>query len=258
VLAVAFIVVGVAAGGTFGYDFAEGRGSFFLARPLPAFTLVAGRILSGLLLAAGTFVSVMAAHWVSTSDAATFHFLVLSRTHAYALAIAWTMGLYLGLAAATQARSEEGPRSIAAVAAVVIRVTVILAVTMLVFGLFADLVLRAYLAQGPARLFFGSFVWGAFAASVAGIMAGRTDRLRIARIQNTVMAGGRGCDFGFGVWRLAVGLEPGPREHPGHQGCGKLTRRTIRLHPRKRRSRRPHNRIARPSSSIWHRAPRAC
>ena len=63
-MAVAFVVVGIAAGATFGSDFTDGKSSFFFARPLPTGVLIAGRFAALLTLTAAAFFSFMTSFWI--------------------------------------------------------------------------------------------------------------------------------------------------------------------------------------------------
>ena len=68
ILMVAFAIVGAAAGLFFGSDFDEGKSSFYFARPLPTLSLIAGRFVALVALAAMAFAAFMASLWISSSD----------------------------------------------------------------------------------------------------------------------------------------------------------------------------------------------
>ncbi|MBX7184304.1 MAG: hypothetical protein K1Y01_04080, partial [Vicinamibacteria bacterium] len=104
-----FAVVGLAAGGYFGIDFADGRGSFFLARPLSTWTLILGRLLAVLTLGAAAFLAFMISNWLSTSDQSQWKLAILTTDHAEALAIGWTVALFVALAHAAQGPDQRRP-----------------------------------------------------------------------------------------------------------------------------------------------------
>lgn len=183
-----FAVVGLAAGGYFGNDFADGRGSFFFARPLSSFTLILGRLVAVLALAVAAFLAFMLANWLSTSDRSQWRLAILTQDHAEALGVGWAVGLFVALAHAAQGPTQRQPLGLRYMILMPFRMAFPLVVALATFGLFADLVVRAYNTRTPAKLFFGSWVAAFLIASCAGIVAGRTERLRIARFQNGVVA----------------------------------------------------------------------
>jgi len=209
-LALVFAVVGLAAGGYFGNDFSQGRGSFFFARPLSAWTLILGRLLAVLTLGAAAFLAFMTSNWLSTSDRSQWTLAILTLDHAAALGIGWVVALFMALAVAAQGPVQPqrlGPREAILMP---FRIGLALGVPLLTFGLFADLVVRAYMTKTPPKVFFGSLMAGFLIASCAGIVAGRTERLRIARFQNGVvtLTVALVCAGVLAVWTWV--LHPGP------------------------------------------------
>ena len=188
ILVVAFAVVGIAAGATFGSDFNDGKSSFFFARPLSAGVLIAGRFAALLTLAGGVFVSFMAVSWLASNARTGWTLSVLNRWHAEALGTGWALSLFVSLATAARARALGSEGGIRALAMIPVRLGLHLGAFLLLFGLFADLVLRAYRNDfTPIRLFIGSWVVASLVASCVAIAWGRTERLRIARLQGRVM-----------------------------------------------------------------------
>jgi hypothetical protein len=189
IVAIAFVVVGIAAGGTFGSDFSEGKSSFFFARPLPAGVLIVGRFAALLALAAAAFFSFMASFWVSSSDRSAWTLSVLTRVHGEVLLSAWALALFVSLAAAARGRGVRVEGGMRAMVLIPIRLTLAMGAFLLMFGLFADLVLRAYFSDfTPIRIFGLSWVAASLVASCVAIAGGRTERLRISRLQGRVMA----------------------------------------------------------------------
>lgn len=187
-LAVVFLMVGVAAGGTFGSDFAEGRGSFFFARPLTSVSLIAGRLAGLGALAAITFAAYMASFWLSSSEAARFEPTVLHLGHARFLCVGWVLSLFGSLAVAVHARGQGPARRLRDIFGSGLRMLAILAAFLVTFGLFTDLIVRAYFGStAPVRAFLWSWVAVCLGASCAAIIAGRSERLRIARFLGGVM-----------------------------------------------------------------------
>jgi hypothetical protein len=188
IVAVAFVVVGMAAGGTFGSDFSDGKSSFFFARPLPAGVLIAGRFAALLALAAVAFFSFMASYWVSSSDRSAWTLSILTRVHAEVLLSAWALALFISLAGAVRGRGVRAEGGTRAMVMIPIRLIVAMGAFLLMFGLFADLVLRAYFSDfTPIRIFGLSWVAASLVASCVAIAGGRTERLRISRFQGRVM-----------------------------------------------------------------------
>ena len=189
IVAVAFMVVGVAAGASFGSDFSDGKSSFFFARPLPTAVLIAGRFAALLTLAAAAFFSFMASSWISSSDRSLWTLSVLTPFHAEALLSAWALSLFVSLAAAARGRGVRAEGGMRAMLMIPVRLGLSMGAFLLVFGLFADLVLRAYFNDfAPIRVFGLSWVAASFVASCVAMAIGRTDRTRISRLQGRVMA----------------------------------------------------------------------
>jgi len=188
IVAVAFVVVGISAGGTFGGDFSDGKSSFFFARPLPAGVLIVGRFAALLALAAAAFFSFMASFWVSSSDRSGWTLSVLTRFHAEVLMSAWSLSLFVSLAAAARGRGVRVEGGMRAMVMIPVRLGLSMGAFLLIFGLFADLVLRAYFSDfRPIKLFGLSWVAASLVASCLAIAGGRTERLRISRFQGRVM-----------------------------------------------------------------------
>lgn len=178
------VIVGLACGGTFGSDFAEGKGSFFFARPLPAGALIAGRAIAVVALATTAFVAAMAANWISTSDRSQWQFFVLDIRHAEALVASWSLALFMSVGVAAQGRTQSvkwGPREYFLAP---FRLALSLLASLVPFGLFADMMVRAYSTPTPAKILFGSFVVAAFVSSCLAIIEGRADRSRMTRFLN--------------------------------------------------------------------------
>lgn len=186
-LALALGLTGVAAGGYFGSDFADGRGSFFFARPLPMIALIGGRIAALLGLAAASFVAFMASSWLARNELSDWSLSVIGWSHAQVLAVTWSLALYASLAIAASGRNRRHEWKWRDALTVPVRLLLILAGAIGIFGLFADLMVRAYASPGPVRLMFGSWIVAAAIASLVAIAAGRTEGMRIARFQHIVV-----------------------------------------------------------------------
>lgn len=191
VLAAAFALIGIAAGAQFGNDFKEGRSSFFFARPLPTGALIAGRLASTLVMAAASYAAFTLSYWISSRKQNDFHLSLLTMTHARALAISFALALYFGLAIAVHAPAERSTGRVRALLMSLLRLLASLGGFILIFGLFADLSVRAYFhtRTPPFLVFAGSWIAATFLSSCVAIVAGRTERLRIRQAQNRVMAG---------------------------------------------------------------------
>lgn len=188
ILLATFALVGASCGGYFGNDFAEGRSSFFFARPLPTWALIGGRILAVLTLTGGAFVAFMASNWLSTTEQGEWKFWILDHRHPRILLLAWVVSLFVSLGIAARARDTRSPRGWRELVVIPLRLSAMLGAFLLMFGLFADLILRAYFDSfRPIEIFLWSWLIAALVASVMAIAAGRTERLRIARFQNLVM-----------------------------------------------------------------------
>ncbi len=187
VLVALFLLVGAACGGYFGTDFAEGRSSFFFARPLPTRALITGRATALLVLAGVAFLAFMASNWISSTEA-NWTAWILEKRHAYALVVAWSVSLFVSLGIAARARDSRGRSGMRDAIVIPLRLSASIAAFFLMFGLFADLVLRAYAESfRPIELFLWSWAIASLVASFVAIASGRTERLRIARLQSLVM-----------------------------------------------------------------------
>jgi hypothetical protein len=210
-LTLALALVGVASGGYFGSDFAEGRSSFFFARPLSAAALIGGRFTGLLAVAAGAVSSFTASYWLSSRGSADFHWRLLAPSHGEALGVAWILSLFFGLAVAARSRGEGSPGWWRTMVMFPLRLGLALGAFILVFGLFADLVLRAYSNDPtPIRLFARSWVAAGLVASCVAIAGGRTERLRIWRLQSRVMIGHFALVSAVVLAAWAYVLHPGP------------------------------------------------
>jgi len=187
ILVVGFAVVGVVAGGYFGADFIDGRSSFFFARPLTTSALIGGRFVGLLALSASFFFAFMASYWLSSSDRSEWTLAILTWDHAAALGTGWAIALFTALAHAAQGPTQRYVSRPSDIVAVPVRMGLLLGAAIATFGLFADLMLRAYITKTPAKIFFGSWIVASFIASCVAIAAGRTERLRISRFQNGVV-----------------------------------------------------------------------
>jgi|CXWL01.1.fsa_nt_gi hypothetical protein len=186
-LALALGLTGLAAGGYFGNDFAEGRGSFYFARPLPVIALIGGRITSLLGLAAAAFGAFMASSWLARNELSDWSFSVVNWSHLQVLAATWSVSLYASLAIAASGRNRQREWKWRDALTVPVRLVLILGGVLAIFGLFADLMVRAYASPGPMKLMFFSWIVAAAMASGVAIAAGRTEGMRIARFQHIVM-----------------------------------------------------------------------
>lgn len=187
-LVAVFVLVGASCGGYFGNDFAEGRSSFFFARPLPTTALVGGRIAALLVLALASYLAFLSSNWVSSPSSSEWSPWILDKRHAYALIVGWAVALFVSLGIAARARDPRGGRSVRELMVIPLRLGASLAAFLLMFGLFADLILRAYLGSSrPVEIFAWSWVIASLVASFVAIASGRTERLRIARLQSLVM-----------------------------------------------------------------------
>ena len=211
ILLLAFLVVGAAAGGFFGSDFADGRSSFFFGRPLSTWALIAGRFAGLLALAAAVFSAFMASYWLSSRGRIEFHPWILNPAHAEALGTGWALSLFLALAIAARSRGSVARGALQTFIIVPLRLALSLGAFLLVFGLFADLVLRAYFNDfRPIRFFYESWVAASFVACCVAIAGGRTERLRIARLQGLVMAAHFALVSVVVVTAWTYVLHPGP------------------------------------------------
>lgn len=187
VLVALFVLVGAACGGYFGTDFAEGRSSFFFARPLPTWALIGGRVAALLLLAGVSFLAFLASNGISSTESKWTPW-ILEKRHAYALGIGWSVSLFVSLGIAARARDPRGRSGMRDAIVIPMRISASITAFFLMFGLFADLILRAYFNNfRPIELFFWSWAIASLVASFVAIASGRTERLRIARLQSLVM-----------------------------------------------------------------------
>lgn len=183
-----FFLVGAACGGYFGNDFSEGRSSFFFARPLPTWALIGGRVVALLALTSAAFLAFMTSNWLSTTKPGEWTFWILEKRHPQVLIIAWAVSLFVSLGIAARARDTRGHKGFRELVLIPLRLGAILGSFLLMFGLFADLVVRAYFNSfRPMELFFWSGLGACLIASFVAIAKGRTERLQIARSQNLVM-----------------------------------------------------------------------
>lgn len=218
-LVLAFITVGVASGGYFGNDFAEGRSSFFFARPLSSFALIAGRLGGLLALSAATFAAFMASYWISSRGRSDFNLFVLTTTHIRVLTTSFAIALFLALAIAAHGKGHRPRAGVGGMVKSLLRMGAPLGMFILTFGLFADLAVRAYMSTvTPIRAFFGSGIIATLLASGVAIVAGRTEGLRIARFQTGVMAGYLALASTVVALAWAYVLHPGPLAIEGVQG----------------------------------------
>lgn len=186
-LAVALGLTGLAAGGYFGNDFADGRGSFFFARPLSIAVLIAGRLTALLGLAGAVVVAFMASSWLARNQLSDWSLSVLQWSHLQVLGITWSVSLYASLAMAASGRNRRHEWKWKDALTVPVRLALILGGTLAIFGLFADLTVRAYASPAPVKLMFGSWIVAAAVSSLVAIAAGRTEGMRIARFQHIVV-----------------------------------------------------------------------
>jgi hypothetical protein len=205
-------IVGLALGGYFGNDFAEGKGSFFFARPLPTWALLAGRVGALLAISGVAFIAFMASLWISSSDLSEWSLDILTWDHAAALGASWSLSLFFGLALAARARlwrsgQKRSPRDLIKIP---LRLTLSVGAVILIFGLFADLTVRAYRTQTPVRILFGSWVVACLVASWVAIAAGRTESLRIIRFMDLVTYGYVTIATGVIAAAWTYVLHPGP------------------------------------------------
>ena len=181
-----FGITALVAGGAFGADFAEGKPSFFFARPLSTLTLLMGRIaaLAGLLVSAcGGFVL---SHWLSARQTLAESFVPITAKDLWALGVAWAISLFFSLGISANTRQSSRP-GLSFVWVAPLRLVAVLGTTALMFGLFTDIVMRAYDSPTPMKLLFGSYLAAAFLVSCVAIELGRTDRLTITRVMNIGM-----------------------------------------------------------------------
>ncbi len=210
-LTVTFGLVGAAAGVYFGADFAEGRSSFFFARPLGTAALILGRVVALIALTALSFAAFMASNWLSTSDRSRWAFAIVDAAHLQTLAGTWALWLFISLAIAVRSRTQGVASRWRDMVVIPLRLGLCVLAFLLVFGLFSDLVVRAYSDSWfPMRAFFASWVVAGALASFVAMAGGRTERLRIASLQMRVIA----IHFALvavsvvGAW--AYVLHPGP------------------------------------------------
>jgi hypothetical protein len=187
VLAGLFALAGLVCGVRFGIDFLEGRGSFFFARPLPSWVLFISRFMTMLGLAVMTYVALMASNWLATSERAAWRVWPVARLHLEVLISCWALSFFFGVAASAHSHSRPGQNRVPAWILIPLRLVLGLGLAITIFGFFADLAMRAYKSQLPARLFIGSWIAAAFAAGCAAVVQGRTERLRMARFISGVL-----------------------------------------------------------------------
>ncbi len=219
VLLVAFLVVGSATGGHFGNDFVDGKGAFYFARPLPTWALITGRLVGLVGLAAGVFGALVASFGLSKGFTALFDSPILSTSHGVALGASWAVSLFGSLAIAASGRARRHQWKVSDLWKVPLGLTLSLGGTLLIFGLFADLTMRAFpMGPTPIRLLFGSMFLAAAVASCVAIAAGRTEGLRIARFQNGVVFGHVFLLAMVTVAAWTYVLHPGPEAVQAVQG----------------------------------------
>ncbi len=210
VLLVALGIVGVAAGEFFGGDFAEGKSSYYFARPLPTASFFAGRLISVLTLAAGALAAFMTSFTLSSSEGSPTDLSILPRTHGAALAGGWCVALYFRLAVAVSSKNVRSPKPWLELAKAPFRLAFSLGSVIFVFGLFGDLMLRAYRGPNAMKLLVGSWVVACLIASLVGIAQGRTEGLRIARFQRLVGFAHAGLAALAVIAAWVYVLHPGP------------------------------------------------
>lgn len=206
-----FTIVGLALGGSFGNDFADGKGSFFFARPLPTWALLAGKVAALLAISLSAFVACMASLWLSSNDSSLWSFDILTWRHAEALGISWTLSLFTGLAVAVRRKQSRHKGSARDLIKIPLRLTLIIGAVILIFGLFADLMVRAYLTPAPLRLLLGSSVVACLIASCVAIAAGRAESLRIARFIDRITYASAALQAAVVVAAWTYLLHPGPQ-----------------------------------------------
>ena len=204
-----FGITGLVAGGAFGADFAEGKPSFFFARPLATSQLFAGRIaaLAGLVLSGCLGFTV--SHWLSGRQTLVESFVPITAKDLWALGVAWVVSLFFSLGVSANTR-QTARRSLGAFMLAPLRIAASLAITGLMFGLFTDVVIRAFDSTKPASLLFGSYAVAAFLSSCVAIEMGRTDRLTITRVLNLGMYFHTALVFAAVAAAWAYILHPGP------------------------------------------------
>ncbi|MEO8359166.1 MAG: hypothetical protein ABI672_03970 [Vicinamibacteria bacterium] len=210
-LGLLMVVVGVAAGLTFGGDFTAGRASFVFARPLSITTLFAGRLLAMIGLAVGTGGIFLLTRQIFGSPEQAGFFLMSHDRTLQLLLMSWSVALFLGLAVSPKRESaaqSHGPRSWVITS---LRTMVTLAAFIYGFGYFADFAARTRSSTSlPVRWFFEGWIFACFVASVLGISMGRADftALRRARSRTMAVALGLCCVIVFGARVYALNIRP--------------------------------------------------
>jgi len=179
-------IAAVIAGACFGLDFGENRPSFFYARPLSTPALFAGRVAALAALVVLSIGAFLTAQWLSGLVWAADPMVRIQRWHAQVIATAWSVALFFALAAAAQTR-QHAPIGLGAFILGAVRMIAVLAVTALMVGLVADIVMRAYERPTPVIILMRSYVIAGFIASCIAIELGRTNRLRIIQILTLAM-----------------------------------------------------------------------
>jgi hypothetical protein len=210
VLLMVLALVGLVSGVRFGTDFMEGRGSFYFARPLPSWVLFAARFAAMLALGVMAYVALMASNWLATSDRTDWEPWRVSRFHVEGLVACWAVSFFCGVAVSAHSPSRPDERFLPAWILIPMRLVVGLGSATVIFGLFADLVMRAYRGPHPGRLFFGSWIAALFIAGGAAVILGRTERLRMTKVLSAVLFAHLALSSLVlgGIW--AYVLRPGP------------------------------------------------
>jgi hypothetical protein len=210
VLLVVLAIAGSVSGVRFGVDFLEGRGSFFFARPLPSWVLFAARFMTMLGLAVMAYAALMASNWLASSEREAWRLWPVQGFHGEMLVASWAVSFFFGVAVASHSPARPGEGLVPAWILIPLRLTIGLGAAVVIFGLFADLVMRAYRGQLPARMFFGSWIAAAFVAGSAAVVLGRTERLRMAKVLHVVLFTHLAVSSFVlaGIWTYV--LRPGP------------------------------------------------
>ena len=204
-----FAIAAAVAGITFGSDFAEGKPSFFFARPLSTPALFAGRVAAMGGLCAAAWLGFIASYWLSGRQSLIESLLPITTQHVQIAAAVWVGALFFALFAATHTRQVLKGGFVALVMGGV-RMAASVVATALMFGLFLDLATRAHVSSMPMKLLGGSYAVAAFLSSWVAVEMGRTDRLRIIRVLSvgTYLHAALACGVVLGAWIYI--LHPGP------------------------------------------------
>jgi len=180
-LAGAAFLTAIICGFFFGTDFADGKPSFFFARPLPTATLLSGRIVAVIALCLASAAAFSLAYGLTGRIHLADVFRQITPLRLAVLPAAWSVMLFMALARVTSTR-QTAKKTVGYIALQLARVAVSAGFSAIFLGLFFDVFLRAINSRSAIMLLFGSYAAAALVIACLAIDRGRTDRLRISRV----------------------------------------------------------------------------